>query len=334
MRTLGSLVASYGMEALLDYSHAMIVLVGPRGELKEFNSAFETHKKNFPEIQNLYEVLPAGQENVFREWVTRAHRINQPGRQLINLLAGTAQDAVCYECLIIPLPNAETLFVAERVTSEAVDDVVQKLTRQVRLFKVESEHAKKIAINKQIELEAIIAQANEVQNIDQLTSLPNRRWIMNALQTAVLYSERQRTALSISMLDVDHFKKINDTYGHIAGDEALQQIGQNLQVQIRRYLNDDIREVDTAGRYGGEEFLILLPNTPIESAKRQADRICNAMRELSIKVGQETVSLTVSIGIAEFRFGSETWDKLLDRADKALYQAKKQGRDRWVAIEN
>ncbi len=311
----------------------MIALVDPGGGLLDFNAAFEAHKKNFPELANLYDLVPPEEVGVFREWFTRAHRIEHPARQLIRLL-GEGGESTCFEALILPLSESKMLFVAEAVTPGAGDEVINKLTRQVRLFRVESEQAKKIAINKQVELQAIIAQANELQHVDQLTSLPNRRWLMKALQTAVMQSEEYSTPLSVSMLDVDHFKNINDTYGHIAGDEALQQIADHLRGSIRRYLDDDVRDVDTAGRYGGEEFLILLPNTPIQAAMRQAARLCEEIRNLKVKVGDASVHLTVSIGIAELMIADESWQMLLDRADKALYQAKEQGRDRWVAIEN
>ena len=333
MRKLGSLLTAYGIEALLEHSHAMIVLLGPQGEVAEFNTAFESYKSLLPDPPNLYDLISPEEHGLIREWVSRAHRVERPARQMINL-RGPAGQPVCFDCLIVPLADSRQLFVAEPLAADPGNGAVQKLTRQVRLFRVESSHAKKIAINKQVELEAIIAQANEIQYLDQLTGLPNRRWMINALQTAVMHSEEFHMPLSISMLDVDHFKKINDTFGHIAGDQVLRQIGEHLRIHIRRYLHDDVRDVDTAGRYGGEEFLILLPNTTIQSALRQARRLCETIRTLRIPIGEQTVSLTVSIGIAELRIGTETWQDLLDRADKALYRAKDQGRDRWIAIEN
>ena len=332
MRKLGSLLTAYGVEALLEHSHAMIVLLGPAGEVADYNAAFEAHKSILPDPPNLYDLISEEEHELIREWVSRAHRVERPARQMINLRGPAGP--VCFDCLIIPLPDSQLMFVAEPLAAAEGDETVQKLSRQVRLFRVESAHAKKIAINKQVELEAIIAQANEIQYLDPLTRLPNRRWLMNALQTAVMRSEEFHNPLSVSMLDIDHFKTINDTHGHIAGDEVLQQIGEHLQIQIRRYLHDDVRDVDTAGRYGGEEFLILLPNTPIQSAMRQASRICDTIRKVGFTAGEKTLSLTVSVGIAELRIGAEGWQELLDRADKALYQAKERGRDRWIAIEN
>jgi len=106
------------------------------------------------------------------------------------------------------------------------------------------------------------------------------------------------------------------------GDEALRQVAYQLR--------DHIRHPDMAGRYGGEEFLILLPNSDSKAAAEQASRLCRQVRETDIQVDGNTLALTISIGIAQFRNGEDTWETLLNRADKAMYEAKTEGRDRWV----
>jgi diguanylate cyclase (GGDEF)-like protein len=112
----------------------------------------------------------------------------------------------------------------------------------------------------------------------------------------------------------------------MVGDEVLAQIGHHLR--------DHIRQPDRAGRYGGEEFLILLPNTAIKSAAVAASRLCNEIRTAKMRAAANSIQLTVSIGIAELAVGSETWQKLLTRADQAMYQAKTLGRDQWAASPN
>jgi len=198
------------------------------------------------------------------------------------------------------------------------------LNRQVKLFQIENEAIKKIARNKQIEMDAVMVQAQEVAQIDALTFLLNRRMIMRELQNEILRAKRYNSMLSISVVDVDHFKVVNDTYGHPVGDEVLRQVA--------RQLRDHIRHPDIVGRYGGEEFLILLPSSDSVAAAEQATRLCKQVREMEVLINnsEQTLSITISICIAQFQPEVDTWDSLLKRADNALYEAKNSGRDRWV----
>jgi diguanylate cyclase (GGDEF)-like protein len=200
----------------------------------------------------------------------------------------------------------------------------QRLNNELTKLQNELENAKRTIKIKEIELDAVIAQAEEVSHVDALTCLPNRRQVIKQLQTEVMRAERYQTLLSISMIDIDHFKKINDSYGHTVGDQVLFQLANILQ--------ENIREPDIVGRYGGEEFLVVVPNTRLMDAAEQAARLCKRIREKDINIG-ETIRLTVSIGIAEFMHGQESWQKFLSRADLALYEAKNSGRDRWAISE-
>jgi diguanylate cyclase (GGDEF)-like protein len=126
------------------------------------------------------------------------------------------------------------------------------------------------------------------------------------------------------MIDIDHFKNINDKYGHTIGDLVLRQLG--------IILRENTRAPDVVGRYGGEEFLLVLPNSPQQAAVEQASRLIKHIHEKDIDVGVK-IRLTVSIGIAEYRYDQENWQKFLSRADMALYEAKNAGRDRWAVSE-
>ena len=194
-------------------------------------------------------------------------------------------------------------------------------------LKLEADHQKTLrALQiKEIEVRAILAQAHEIANTDVLTFLPNRRKIVVELQEEVIRADRYKTSLSLSIMDIDHFKSINDTYGHSIGDDVLRQVSARLREQIR--------QPDTIGRYGGEEFLIVLPNSEIRAAAEQASRLCQHVREANIDVNDQTLSVTISIGIAQFRVGQENWEQFLHRADTAMYQAKNNGRDQWVVAE-
>ena len=201
---------------------------------------------------------------------------------------------------------------------------IQRLNEELNKARQELEEAKRSIKVKEIELRAILVQADEVSHTDALTFLPNRRQVINSLQKEVHRAERYKTSLSISMLDIDNFKNINDSYGHLVGDEVL--------IQLADMMREGIRESDMVGRYGGEEFLILLPNTELQKAGELAARLCKFIRETSIDVGKK-INLTVSIGVAEYKHGEENWQKCLSRADMALYEAKNAGRDRWAVSE-
>jgi diguanylate cyclase (GGDEF)-like protein len=193
--------------------------------------------------------------------------------------------------------------------------------------KLEAEHQKAIRTIeiKEIEIKAILAQAHEIANTDVLTFLPNRRKIIVDLQEEVIRATRYDSPLSISLLDLDHFKDINDTYGHTTGDEALRSVSARLREQIRH--------PDTIGRYGGEEFLIVLPSSEIKAAGEQAERMCKTIRALQIEANDHSFKVTISIGVAQYRIGQENWEQFLHRADDALYKAKDMGRDRWLVAE-
>jgi len=131
--------------------------------------------------------------------------------------------------------------------------------------------------------------------------------------------------LSAITFDIDYFKKINDTYGHLAGDEVLRQIS--------RCLEDAVREFDTVSRYGGEEFMIILSKASPDTARRVAERIRTRVKKARIEYGGHVLSVTISQGIAEV-VKDDTVNGLLQHADVALYLAKMQGRDRIVLNEN
>jgi diguanylate cyclase (GGDEF)-like protein len=206
-----------------------------------------------------------------------------------------------------------------------LDTKYQKLLDDFQRVETELQKTKRALEIKEIEVKAVLAQAHEIANTDVLTFLPNRRKIIVDLQEEVIRSNRYGMPLSISLLDIDHFKKINDTYGHATGDEVLRSVSARLREQIRH--------PDTIGRYGGEEFLIVLPNSEIKAAGEQAERLCQRMRNLQVETVEHTLSVTISIGIAQFRIGDENWEQFLHRADVAMYQAKANGRDQWVVAD-
>ncbi|MDX1505048.1 MAG: diguanylate cyclase [Spongiibacter sp.] len=164
---------------------------------------------------------------------------------------------------------------------------------------------------------------NQLASRDALTQCWNRRMIDELMSSSIAESNRKGTPLTLMVVDIDHFKNVNDTYGHASGDIALKHT-----VDI---LNQNLREYDQVGRYGGEEFVVLLPSTDKSSAWGIAERIRSSIQfSPAIISDAETIPLTVSIGLAEIRNGNETPLSLFERADKALYTAKQKGRNRVI----
>lgn len=161
---------------------------------------------------------------------------------------------------------------------------------------------------------------------DVLTGLFNRRYAEETLQRELIRCRRHKSQLSIALLDVDHFKKFNDTYGHEAGDEVLKQIAQYLQQQTRGG--------DVASRLGGEELMVILPGASEQDAAKKAEMLCAGIRSLKIRTqGKAIGPVTVSIGVAAFGAHGNNTEELLRSADGALYRAKGEGRDRVLIAE-
>jgi diguanylate cyclase (GGDEF)-like protein len=156
---------------------------------------------------------------------------------------------------------------------------------------------------------------------DGLTGLFNRRYLEETLEREIHRAQRKGTLLSVFMLDLDHFKQFNDTFGHEAGDSLLRELGAYLQSQIRA---DDV-----ACRYGGEEFTLILPETTPDSARQRAEQLCAGVRHLEARHrGNLLGTVTLSIGISIYPANGSTGEALLRAADRALYRAKAEGRDR------
>lgn len=161
----------------------------------------------------------------------------------------------------------------------------------------------------------------QLSTTDSLTQLANRRHILERLATHLERFRRNGTPFSILLVDADHFKRINDSAGHVMGDKVLSQLGGIFKRMLR--------DVDSAGRYGGEEFLIILDETRAKEAFQTAERIRLAVESTAVTAEETIVRFTVSIGVAEIT-GGEDEDQLIIRADTALYQAKREGRSRSV----
>ena len=310
---LTELFAQYGVESFLKSTNLLVVVLDRDGKLLSWNPAFGLVQQALPDKKLLKDFLSPSSTALFDELLSSTLRERVRTRGKLRFAHENRRED--FASLTIPLPGERILFIAEPVHA----------TTELKAVTAELQKTKLSLSIKETELQAVIAQADEVAHTDALTFLPNRRQMIGDLQREVIFSDRYGTPLAVSMIDIDHFKNINDTYGHTVGDEVLQKLAGELRQHIRH--------PDTIGRYGGEEFLVILPHSMLQAAIQQAERLCKHVRSLLIKTNEAEISLTISIGIARYKIQKEDWQTFLSRADSMLYRAKNNGRDQWVVSE-
>lgn len=175
-----------------------------------------------------------------------------------------------------------------------------------------------------IERVRLFREVHKLATTDGLTGLPNRRHFFSIMNKELERSVRYTHTISLAILDIDHFKQINDTFGHLAGDSVLQAVTKTCL--------ETIRKADIIGRFGGEEFVILMPETTQQSAQRAMERLRKKVELLEINTKRGTARVTISVGITFISSGERIdLEMFLDRADQALYRAKENGRNQvWV----
>jgi diguanylate cyclase (GGDEF)-like protein len=184
---------------------------------------------------------------------------------------------------------------------------------------------RKMLYNRSFELKEANRRIEELAELDELTGSLNRRCIMRMLDEEVSRAQRTKAPCSIALIDLDWFKRINDTYGHPTGDEVLRTFAITVFANIRNF--------DRFGRFGGEEFMLVLPDTPRDAALRILDRLRAIVADLEWSAFSPGMRVTVSAGIATLQ-PDDTPDTVLARADGALYEAKAQGRNRIVSARS
>ena len=248
-----------------------------------------------------------------------SRRIETTVSQVVEYIDAAAEDAEHYGTVLAGFTNkaqqpntdfgkevstvlTETQLMAE--SNRGLEERLQASTREITELR---EHLERL------EREA---------SMDGLTGVANRKRFDVSLRDEIAAAGRDQTQLALLMLDIDFFKKFNDAYGHLLGDQVLRLVA--------RYLTDCIKGNDLAARYGGEEFTVILPRTRLEDAVHVAEQIRGhvaAKKVVNRRTGEVLGKITLSIGVAEYR-ANETPAELIHRADEALYLAKKNGRDR------
>jgi len=230
--------------------------------------------------------------------------------QAFSVLAGSAGAQEGFEALA---QRGDEIGEVMRSFSNTLE-MLKKRTEEVNLFSAKLEAANE-------EMAAMNRKLQEMSYTDELTGVYNRRFFNLSLEEEIRRSERYRHSFSLAILDIDHFKRINDEHGHSSGDMVLSEIG--------RILKANSRGSDVVCRFGGEEFAVVLPETGLDRAKHFAEKMLQSVRENEFALQESsTAKITASIGLSMYPSGGGTFEELVSTADKALYRAKNEGRDR------
>jgi len=200
-------------------------------------------------------------------------------------------------------------------------DITRRKTIEDSLNKANRELERRLE-----EIQKLQNQLREESLRDPLTSLYNRRYLEDSLQREFAHAQREKYPVSIIMSDIDHFKRINDTYGHNVGDEVLQELSRMLVISFRTE--------DIICRYGGEEFIIVMPGTPAETALARAETFRQTLENSALPATGQSIHITLSAGIAVYPENGSSVDEIIRLADQALYQAKTGGRNRVVVCNH
>lgn len=230
---------------------------------------------------------------IFTVWEQRQYLFKFDSARPIT----SSSDVMYQNITAFPLPN-------EKGEVERMCILVYDVTDQA-IAKIQTEN-----LNQKLEI---------MSRIDGLTGLFNRRYWQERFDREYKLAKRNGAPVSALMLDIDYFKKVNDTYGHQAGDKVIQSLAHVVKASVR--------ETDLAGRYGGEEFAIILADTNASNAKRVAERMRLFAQQQKVKHDGETITFTISVGVAQFSNEYASALAWLEVADQALYEAKSQGRN-------
>jgi diguanylate cyclase (GGDEF)-like protein len=231
--------------------------------------------------------------------------------EVVNKKQGQFDEADI-EVLVVLAAQATIAIEFARLYRQAQDEIAKRIETEEKLRR-HQEHIEDLVNERTAEVQRLAIT-------DSLTGLINRRHLELVGNKSLQQAQRYHAPFSAMMLDIDHFKKINEIYGHALGDEVLRKLA--------GILRQDLRSADIAGRYGGEEFLVLMPHTNLQSACDLAERLLNRIRELRFDTGRGQIGCTASIGVVEMQQAQrQTLDALINKVDQALSAAKMVGRD-------
>ena len=242
----------------------------------------------------------------FRDEINRYIRVSD-----LKFLEGEKADLSLYkDCTIIPLNIQEELIGYLVADDLGVED-------KERFYILSQQFL--LGIKRAV----LYKSVQELAITDSLTNVFNRRYYLERFKEEIERSRKFNYKFSCLMIDIDYFKDFNDRYGHVVGDAILRELSRTIQ--------ENIRQIDLICRYGGEEFSIILSETDKDAAQLVAERIRTSVQDKHIRVYDEELKITVSIGISTYPYDGKEIERLIDKADSALYQAKQAGRNRVCA---
>jgi diguanylate cyclase (GGDEF)-like protein len=246
-------------------------------------------------------------------------------------LSNAAMIGSFFEVIFFSLLLAYRINIVRKESLQSQKELVsQQKTESTRLFHTVAEktmelNRAKAALEEELaKKESLEKHLKHLAATDPMTELMNRRAFFDTCDKEMIESSTKENELTCLIIDIDHFKKINDTYGHDMGDKVIKTIA--------KLMLENTRIIDSVGRIGGEEFAILMPNTDVESAYQIADRLRENISKEKIVLNNKDVYITVSIGLSYLNHADKTIHTLIKRADTALYEAKENGRNQVCTI--
>ncbi len=299
------------LNVIVNRAHVGIFVVNQQREIVLWNQFMEIHSERKADTvvgQNLFEAFPELPrkwlnrkiENIFilknfsfTSWEQRPYLFKFAHNRPVT----GGVDCMRQDCTLMPIKddNSEVQYVCFTLFDATDTSIYQS------------------------KLEKTTEKLRELSNRDGLTRLFNRRYVEEALEKEFNRARRYNNKLSVILTDIDFFKKVNDMYGHLAGDEVLRIMSQRLA--------SGLRGTDVLGRYGGEEFLVVLPETDMQGAHVLAERLRKIVQAEPVAVEGKSLTINISLGISELRDNTAAYAQLIAEADLALYQSKKNGRN-------
>lgn len=289
-------------------------------EANDLESATELTRRCRPDVVILESIIPFG--HVRQEAVmSMRHLLRYQTEQAFIVLAREEDQSAAVYAL---QEGASDYLLFDQVQNDPIC-LYRSIKNAVQRKQLEREFARTVDLLRQRnqELEMLNQQLWKLSHTDELTGYFNRRHIVSRMEEEISRGLRYEMSLSIVLADIDHFKRINDTFGHLAGDRALQTIADLFRSKLR--------ESDLIGRFGGEEFLLILPHTDLAGAEAFCHRLRDHVEKHPLQLNNQTITMTASFGVSTLSPDVDTSHKLLRIADRNLYRAKYLGRNRVVA---